>query len=70
MMEVAMIVTHRLGFEPWRWMGVVIAPLSPFPNFNVLECPYEAFWELAITPTFQCTCPILPAEEWQQLATS
>eukprot|EP00975_Prorocentrum_lima_P051012 10686642-Prorocentrum_lima.AAC.1 len=41
MAEVAMIVTHRLGFEVSDWLGVVIAPITRFPNFNVLECPYE-----------------------------
>eukprot|EP00975_Prorocentrum_lima_P035095 7375162-Prorocentrum_lima.AAC.1 len=52
MMEVAMIVTTRLGYEAQNWPGVVIYPLTSFPHFNVLECPYEAHWELHITPEF------------------
>eukprot|EP00975_Prorocentrum_lima_P055599 11658406-Prorocentrum_lima.AAC.1 len=70
MAEVAMIVTHRLGFELTDWLGVVIAPLTSFPNFNVLECPYEAWWELAITPVFSCSCPYMAAEMWEERATS
>eukprot|EP00975_Prorocentrum_lima_P043123 9055284-Prorocentrum_lima.AAC.1 len=61
-----MIVTHRLGFEVSDWT----APLTSFPNFNVLECPYEAYWELPITPEFSCSCPFMAAEVWEERATS
>eukprot|EP00975_Prorocentrum_lima_P014783 3134472-Prorocentrum_lima.AAC.1 len=64
-----MIVTTRLGFEVHDWTGVVIHPLTSFPNFNVLECPYEAHWELHITPEFDCSCPFMAPAVWEERAT-
>eukprot|EP00975_Prorocentrum_lima_P036638 7705008-Prorocentrum_lima.AAC.1 len=35
----------------------------------VPQCPYEAWWELAITPVSSCSCPYMPAQLWEERAT-
>eukprot|EP00975_Prorocentrum_lima_P051772 10843290-Prorocentrum_lima.AAC.1 len=43
-----------------------MAPVTPFPNFNVCETPEESDWERS---AFRCGCPRMSDAQWQQLAT-